>query len=340
MRLAVLGGGSWGITLALHLHDAGHEIRLWEYDPTAALRLTKDRGNDVLLPGVRLPTGIPVSNDLTETLPGMEGVVFAVPSHGMRWTAESSCPHWPRGAWAVSVSKGLEETTHLRMSQVLEAALPAGTRVAALSGPSHAEEVSRRIPTTLVAASNDGSLAVRIQDAFHSPALRVYTSGDLVGVELGGALKNIIAIAAGILDGLGMGDNTKAALMTRGLHEITRLGVTLGAREKTFSGLTGMGDLVVTCMSRHSRNRLIGEKIGAGATLQKALAEMVMVAEGVRATRSAYELAERSGVDVPIISEVYRVLFEDKPASRAIKDLFARSAKPEHDGDGEEEPDV
>lgn len=340
MKLAVLGGGSWGITLALHLNQAGHDVRLWEFDGPSAALLSETRRNERLLPGILLPPSVVVSSNLGHTLNDAQGVVFAVPSHGMRPTAQASATQWPTGAWACSVSKGLEETTHLRMSQVLADTLSPGTPVAALSGPSHAEEVSHGIPTTLVAASDHPTLAHTVQDVFHSPSLRVYTSKDLVGVELGGALKNIIAIAAGILDGLGMGDNTKAALMTRGLHEITRLGVFFGAREKTFSGLTGMGDLVVTCMSRHSRNRLIGEKIGAGATLTMALSEMVMVAEGVKATKAAYEMATQNGIEVPITSEVYQVLFRDKPASRAVRDLFARSAKPEHEGDGEEEPDV
>jgi glycerol-3-phosphate dehydrogenase (NAD(P)+) len=340
MKLVVLGGGSWGITLAHHLRGTGHSVSLWEHDAGNARTLIETRGNDRLIPGVRLAPDIRISNRIADVLPDAGGVVFAVPTHGMRSTADIAAALWPDDAWAVSVSKGLEGRTHLRMSQVLETCLPPGTPVAALSGPSHAEEVSQGIPTTLVAASSSPGLAARVQDAFHSPTLRVYTSSDLIGVELGGALKNIIAIAAGILDGLGMGDNTKAALMTRGLHEITRLGVALGAQEKTFSGLTGMGDLVVTCMSRHSRNRLIGEKIGAGANLSKALSEMVMVAEGVGATRAAHDLAALSGVEVPITTEVHRVLFEDKPAARAVKDLFARSAKPEHEAEGEAEPDV
>lgn len=338
MRLAVLGGGSWGIALARHLADSGRDVRLWDFDPEAVERLSRRRENEVLLPGIRLPDSVRITPDLAQVVEGAEGVIFAVPSHGMRSTARSIAPVWPKGARAVSVSKGLEQKTHDRMSEVLADTLPPGTPIAALSGPSHAEEVSRRIPTTLVAASIDPRAAAFVQEAFHAPSLRVYTSRDIVGVELGGALKNIIAIAAGILDGLGMGDNTKAALMTRGLHEITRLGVSQGARERTFSGLTGMGDLIVTCMSRHSRNRLLGEKIGAGATLKKALSEMVMVAEGVGATQAAYELAQAAGIEVPITTEVHRVLFEEKPASRAVQDLFARSAKPEHDAD--EEPDV
>ncbi|HET9869528.1 MAG TPA: NAD(P)H-dependent glycerol-3-phosphate dehydrogenase, partial [bacterium] len=217
------------------------------------------------------------------------------------------------------------------MSQVLAECLPPGTRVGVLSGPSHAEEVSRKVPTTVVVASQDPDLPLEIQNLFHTDYFRVYTSTDLVGVELGGALKNVIAIAAGILDGLGLGDNTKAALMTRGLHEMSRLGTALGAKPETFAGLTGMGDLMVTCVSRHSRNRLLGEKIGRGAGLEAALAEMTMVAEGVKTARSAVELAEGLGVEVPIMRQVHEVLYGGKGAPEAMAALLSRSAKPERE---------
>jgi len=272
---------------------------------------------------------VSVTSDIQKALENQEGVVIVVPSHVVRSTAKAAAPHWPQGAWAVCASKGLEEETLLRMSQVLGQTLPLETPLAALSGPSHAEEVSRRMPTTVVSASSDPQTAKKVQHAFHADYFRVYTSSDVVGVELGGSLKNVIAIAAGILDGLGLGDNTKAALMTRGLHEITRLGVALGAKSHTFAGLAGMGDLIVTCMSRHSRNRLLGEKIGKGATLSQALKEMVMVAEGVKTSTAAVALARQAKVEVPITEEVYKVLFEDKPAQQAVTSLLSRAAKSE-----------
>ncbi len=331
MKITVLGAGSWGITLAVHLFRVGHEVRLWEFDSAVANRLQKSRESEQFLPGIRLPDGIEVTNDMAGALNGPSGVVFAVPSHVMRSVAFQAAHFWPRGAGAVSVAKGLEEKTYLRMSEVLTQTLGGEVPVAAFSGPSHAEEVSRQIPTTLVAASRDPEFARTVQKVFHAQFLRVYTSTDLIGVELGGALKNIIAIAAGLLDGMGMGDNTKAALMTRGLHEITRLGVALGAQPKTFSGLTGMGDLFVTCMSRHSRNRLLGEKIGKGMSFEKALSEMVMVAEGVKSTRVAYELARMKKIEVPITDQVYHILYKGKPARDALKDLLSRDAKPEQE---------
>jgi glycerol-3-phosphate dehydrogenase (NAD(P)+) len=225
----------------------------------------------------------------------------------------------------------LEEDTHLRISEVLKQNFNNEVPIAVLSGPSHAEEVSRKMPTTVVVASPDSGLCKTIQDVFHSDYFRVYTAEDVPGVELGGALKNVIAIAAGINDGLGLGDNTKAAIMTRGLHEITRLGVALGAQAKTFSGLTGMGDLIVTCTSRHSRNRLLGEKLGKGATLAQALKEMVMVAEGIKTSHAALELAHQFNVEVPITQEVYEVAFKAKTSADAAKSLLSRAAKPEQE---------
>lgn len=329
MKICILGAGSWGTVLAFHLHNNGHQINLWSFDPAQVNELASQRRNH-LIPDVVLNTEINVTPSLEQALHLAEGVVLAVPSNAIRSTAHSASAFWPLNGWAVCVSKGLEPQTHLRLSEVLAQALPPGTPIAVLSGPSHAEEVARKSPTTVVASSREISLAQKVQDVFHSEYFRVYTSEDLLGVEMGGSLKNVIAIAAGILDGLGLGDNTKAALMTRGLYEMTRLGVALGAQAQTFAGLAGMGDLTVTCISRHSRNRLLGEKIGQGKTLEKALSEMTMVAEGVNTAKAALDLAETVGVEMPITREVYNVLFNAKSAPEAVKSLLARVAKPEN----------
>ena len=331
MKLSVLGAGSWGIALSLHLKRAGHEVTLWDHDPAKADRLARERENKRLLPGILLPAEITIVSDMAQALSDREGMVVAVPSHGIRSAVIKAAEYLPKGAWVVCASKGLEEDTHLRLSEVLKQSFKNDVSIAVLSGPSHAEEVSRKMPTTVVAASTNADLSEKIQQVFHSDYFRVYTSADVTGVELGGSLKNVIAIAAGITDGLGLGDNSKAAIMTRGLHEITRLGVALGAQAQTFAGLAGMGDLIVTCTSRHSRNRLLGEKMGKGASLAEALKEMVMVAEGMKTSHAALELARQFKVEVPITQEVYEVLFKGKSAKEAAKSLLSRSAKPEQE---------
>ncbi len=331
MKLCVLGAGSWGIALTLHLKRNGHNLTLWEHDKAKALELEQKRENKVLLPGIILPKDILITHEIYKVLTGCDGVVIAVPSHVVRSIAKSATLHLPKGAWVACAAKGLEEETHLRLSEVLKQNLQSDTPIAVLSGPSHAEEVSRTMPTTVVSASSDPAIAKAVQNAFHSNYFRVYTSTDVIGVELGGSLKNVIAIAAGITDGMSLGDNAKAALMTRGLHEISRLGIALGAQPQTFAGLAGMGDLIVTCTSHHSRNRLLGEKIGKGATLEQALKEMVMVAEGVKTSKAAVALAEKAKVEVPITQEVYKVLFEGRNAKEAVKSLLSRTAKPETD---------
>ena len=330
MKICVLGAGSWGIALSLHLQRAGHSVALWGHHPERMDQLNQTRENKLVLPGIFLPPDVLVTSNLAQALEKGEGVVFAVPSQAVRTTAQKASAYWA-GAWTACAAKGLEEKTHLRMTQVLAESLPTGALLCALSGPSHAEEVSRKMPTTVVAASDNSDLAALVQKVFHTDYFRVYTSKDLPGVELGGALKNVIAIAAGILDGLGLGDNTKAALVTRGLHEMTRLGLALGASRPTFAGLAGMGDLMVTCTSRFSRNRLLGEKIGKGAALEQALKEMVMVAEGIKTCREALALAEQASIDVPIMREVFNVLFNGKKAKEAMASLLSRSAKPEQD---------
>ncbi len=332
MRAGVLGAGGWGTTLAIVLAENDREVVLWDRDPARAEATRRGRENATFLPGVELPERIDVTSRLGEAVAGMAMVVFVVPSHTMRSTAAAVRESGSPGGRAliVSATKGLEEGTLCRMSEVLrdELRVDAG-RIVSLAGPSHAEEVSRRVPTSIVAAGVDEGVCREVQEAFVRPYLRVYTNDDIVGVELATGLKNSIAIAAGILDGLGCGDNTKAALVTRGLAEITRLGLALGARGETFSGLAGVGDLVVTCLSRHSRNRRVGEAIGRGQSLEEALSGMVMVAEGVRTTRAAVELGRRHGVELPIIEMVHRVLFEGHDPREAVQMLMTRPPRAE-----------
>ncbi|MBI4397264.1 MAG: NAD(P)-dependent glycerol-3-phosphate dehydrogenase [Elusimicrobia bacterium] len=324
-RIGVIGGGSWGATLADHLARKGNDVSLWEFQPAAAESLKKTR-TLAFMPQLRLHPSVEVTSDLAEVLSGRAILVSAVPSEHVRATfrAVREKNTLSPGAWVVSVTKGIETDTLKRMSEIIaEEVPPLQGRVAVLSGPSHAEEVAKSIPTAIVSAG-PGDLPEKVQALFNSDSLRVYTSDDGVGVELGGAVKNIYAIACGICDGLGLGDNTKAALMTRGLYEMTRLGKACGAQEMTFLGLSGMGDLIVTCMSRHSRNRLLGEKIGQGRTLDQALKEMTMVAEGVRTTKSVHQLAHRIGLEMPIVNQLHLCLYEGKSAGDCVRDLLTR----------------
>ncbi len=328
-QVTVLGAGGWGTALAILLHGNGYQVRLWEYFQDRAEELRKNRHNKIFLPGIDIPRDILITHLQKDALEGSELVVFALPSHLMRPLAAGAAPLMRTGILSVNVAKGLERKTLKRMSQVLEEELPEGTPIVTLSGPSHAEEVSRGIPTAVVASSRSESHSCQVQTAFMSPSFRVYTNDDLVGVELAGSLKNIIAIAVGICDGLGYGDNTKGALITRGLAEISRLGQALGARQETFAGLSGMGDLITTCASRHSRNRYVGEQIGRGRSLQEVLDSMEMVAEGVNTTDSGWALARRTGVEMPITEQVYGVLFERKDPRKAVNDLMTRGPKSE-----------
>ncbi|MBD3367880.1 MAG: NAD(P)H-dependent glycerol-3-phosphate dehydrogenase [Candidatus Eisenbacteria bacterium] len=334
--IAVLGAGSWGTTLGLVLHGNGHEVTFWEFDQDQVERLERDRENAKFLPGVPIPRDIRITGDIGTCLDGCEAAVFAVPSHAVRDVAGRAGEHIEPGTTVVNVAKGIENETLMRMSEVLSEVLdrPGSRAIASLVGPSHAEEVSRGLPTTIVSSALDEGTAVRVRELFMMETLRVYTNTDLVGVELGGSLKNIIAIAAGICDGLGYGDNTKGALLTRGLAELTRLGVALGGRPETFAGLSGMGDLITTCISRHSRNRYVGEAIAGGRALDEILEDMVMVAEGVRTTRSANELADREGIEMPIAFEMGRVLFDGDNPREAIVRLMVREPKSEIRGMG------
>jgi glycerol-3-phosphate dehydrogenase (NAD(P)+) len=328
-KIAVLGAGGWGTALAILLHSNGHKVSLWEFFTERAHELQRARENVPFLPGVVVPREIEITDDIAEALEGASIIVFALPSHVMRDVAKLAAAHLTDKIISVNVAKGLERKTLKRMSQVLREELPQGIRIATLSGPSHAEEVSRGIPAAVVAASPDESMNLQIQMTFMTSYFRVYTNDDLIGTELAGSLKNVIAIAAGICDGLNYGDNTKGALLTRGLAEISRLGIAMGARPQTFAGLSGMGDLITTCVSKHSRNRYVGEQAGRGMKLKQVLDSMEMVAEGVNTTVSARSLAKMKKVEMPITEQVYLVLFEDKNPRQAVNDLMNRVAKAE-----------
>lgn len=330
MKISVLGAGSWGTTLALILDGNGHEVSCWSFDKGDIVNIRETGENKKFLPGIRLPESINFTNDIEEATDDTKAIIVVIPSHAIRPVVGRMSGHVDPSVVWVTAAKGIENKTFLRMSQVIMEVAGCGPEnVAALSGPSHAEEVSRGVPTAIVAASENRNTAALVQDLFMTPYFRVYANTDITGVELGGALKNIIALAAGICDGAGFGDNTKAALMTRGLVEINRLGAKLGAIPDTFAGLSGMGDLVVTCMSRHSRNRFVGEQIGKGRNLQEVLAEMVMVAEGVKTTESAFGLAKRENIEMPITEQVYYTLFEGKAPMEAMQDLMTRASKME-----------
>ncbi len=331
MRIAVLGAGSWGTALSILLSNNLHSVSLWSYREKYAEAIRARRENPSFLPGIVIPDNVIATSNLHDAVEGREMIVAAVPSQYARLVIGQIAPRVGRDLVLVNVAKGIENGTLMTMSEMLRETLPAllPENIATLSGPSHAEEVSQKAPTTVVVASKSLETATLVQKVFLTPYFRVYASTDLRGVELGGALKNVIAIAAGIVDGAELGDNTKAALMTRGIAEITRLGCALGADERTFAGLSGIGDLMVTCMSRHSRNRHVGVEIGKGRKLRDILSEMVMVAEGVATTKSAYDLAQRTGVEVPITTEVYKILFEEKDPLVACYDLMTRDPKGE-----------
>jgi glycerol-3-phosphate dehydrogenase (NAD(P)+) len=328
MNVAIVGDGGWGTALAIVLHRNGHRVRIWGPFPEYINRVIQIRENIKFLPGVRLPTEIEWTADRSAAVGDAAVVVLAVPSRYYEQVVTDFAPLIPRSAIVVSVSKGLEKRTHRRLTEVAESLIDNGP-VAALSGPSHAEEVARRVPTAVVAACADHARAQALQQIFNSVEFRVYTSDDTAGVELGGALKNVIAIAAGISDGIGYGDNTKAALITRGLAEITRLGVARGARAETFAGLSGIGDLIVTCTSKLSRNRAVGERLGRGEQLENIMRSMEQVAEGVWTCRAALDLAKELGVEVPITEQVVAVVHEGRDPRDAVQALMAREPKHE-----------
>jgi glycerol-3-phosphate dehydrogenase (NAD(P)+) len=325
-RVAVVGAGSWGTALAVLLARGGHEVGLWDIDGEHLAQVEGARENRKFLPGIALPDGIKVRQELEKALEGAEATVFAVPSHALRSAARRVAERGP-ASLGVCATKGLELGTLERPTRILADTLSQPDPVL-LVGPSHAEEVSRGVPTSVVAASADESRARAVQQLFANPRFRVYTNTDVAGCEYGAALKNVIAIAAGVCDGLGYGDNTKGALLTRGLAEIARLGVALGGRRETFFGLTGMGDLITTAISRHSRNRGLGERLGRGDTLREILASMVMVAEGVNTAKASLDLAARHGVDLPIAAQVC-AMFDGRSPREALDALMTRELKSE-----------
>lgn len=325
MNVAVVGAGAWGTALALIAHQNGHRVTVWGHDATHLAQTAAARVNERYLPGVPLPPQLRFERELNAAVAGAEVIVLAVPSKAFR---DVSARLGGYCGVIVSVTKGIEFHTGLTMCGILEQTVPTAA-LAALSGPSLALEVAREIPTAVVAASREAAQSVLVQTLFHRPAFRVYTSRDLLGVELGGALKNVIAIAAGVCDGLGFGDNSKAALITRGKAEMTRLGLACGAHAETFSGLSGLGDLTVTCFSKLSRNRTFGERLGRGAMAAEILAQTPAAVEGHPTARSAHELATKLGVPCPIIAEVHAMLYAAKPPRRAVADLLNRDSKAE-----------
>jgi glycerol-3-phosphate dehydrogenase (NAD(P)+) len=330
-RVAILGAGSWGTALAVSVAHTGHEVTLWARNPDFAHILERERRNRRYLPGTTFPNSIRVTSSLPDAVRDASVWVFATPTQAMRSVAEQVAACSAKASVAVSVAKGIENRTLRTTTQILSEVLTDLPReaVGVLYGPSHAEEVAVGVPTAVVASAKEEDVARIIQRVFFSQTLRVYVNLDLIGVEIAGSVKNVMAIAAGISDGVGYGDNTKAAIVTRGIAEITRLGMAIGAQESTFAGLAGIGDLVVTCMSKHSRNRFLGEEIGRGRNLSDIESHMNMVAEGVRTTESVMALAMKYGVEMPITEAVHKILFEGKQPEEAVYDLMTRSAKHE-----------
>ena len=327
-NVSIIGAGSWGTALAFLLHENGHQVTEWSaFEKEAESLRTEHRLKT--LPDLVLPDDMEFTSDLERAMKEKDLLVVAVPSIYVRETARKMKPFLKEGQLVVNVAKGIEEATLMTLTDILEEELP-GADVAVLSGPSHAEEVSRGLPTTCVAGAKTRKTAEKIQNIFMSPVFRVYISPDILGIELGGSLKNVIALAAGMADGLGYGDNTKAALITRGMAEIARLGIAMGARAETLYGLSGIGDLIVTCASVHSRNRRAGVLIGQGATMQEAMDQVQMVVEGVYSAKAGRALAEKYQITMPIIEQVNQVLFEDKPAAQAVGQLMTRDRTQEH----------
>ncbi len=329
-RIGIVGTGSWGTALGLHLYDLGHEISYWEFDEERVDYIRRTRIND-LIPFRSFPDDVPVSHELGDVVPEKDILILAVPSHAMRAVCRQINHIQPGNTpLIVNIAKGIEADTLMRMSEVINGEFTFPVRgVVTVSGPSHAEEVIKRQPTAVVAASESFALSEEVQLLLMDDRLRVYRSNDLVGVELGASLKNVIAIAAGISDGVGFGDNAKAALIVRGAHEIMKIGLAMGARPDTFSGLTGMGDLIVTCISKHSRNRYVGEELGKGKKLEEILKSMKMVAEGVVTTRSAMNLSVKFRVDLPVSRSVWKVMFHHADPHEVVNALMKRDPKPE-----------
>ena len=327
-KISVIGSGGWGIALTILLHKNGHDLTIWSFDKKEAEELKKTRQNKTKLPNILLPEDVKVTDDLKEAVDDKDILILAVPSKAIRSVSKSLKNIIKDNQIVVNVAKGLEEDTLETMTDIIEEELKdKNPKVAVLSGPSHAEEVGRGIPTTCVVSAHNKELTLYLQNVFMNPSFRVYTSPDMLGVEIGGALKNVIALAAGIADGLNYGDNTKAALITRGIKEISSLGVAMGGEQSTFYGLTGLGDLIVTCASMHSRNRRAGILLGQGKTLDEAIKEVNMVVEGVYSAKSALMAAKKYNVEIPIIEQVNAVLFQNKNAAEAVNELMIRDKK-------------
>ena len=329
MKITVLGSGGWGTALAILLLDNGNDVTLWSFLEKEAAVLRETRENP-MLKGVPLPEELKITTSM-DVLAESELVVLATPSFAVRETARKAAPLLREDVVVVSVAKGIEKDTALCLTQVIEEELGGKGKVVALSGPSHAEEVGRRVPTGVVAASHDQAAAELVRDVFMNPRFRVYTNSDVLGVELGAALKNVLALCCGVSDGMGLGDNTKALLMTRGMTEMARLGVALGGKKETFAGLSGMGDLIVTCTSMHSRNRRCGILIGQGKSVQEAMKEVGATVEGYYAALSAHQLAQKAGVEMPICQNAYRVLYEGQDVREVVGGLMNRNKKREVD---------
>lgn len=328
MKVTFIGGGSFGTALAVLLSKKGYTVNIWDRKQETVDDINIKRENMKYLPKVAIPSSITASNNMQEVIEGCEFIILSVPSHAIRSVSKEVSKYANNSQIIVSIAKGIEEGTGLRLSQVISQELP-GNKVVILSGPSHAEEVGMDIPTTVAVTSTDGDSAIKVQDLFITNKFRVYTNEDIIGVEIGGAVKNIIALAAGISDGIGYGDNTKAALMTRGITEIIRIGEKLGGKKETFYGLTGIGDMIVTCTSMHSRNRRAGILIGKGSSTDAATKEVGMVVEGIKACKAFYELKEKIGVSMPITDALYKVLFENKEPMYAVYELMSRNKKDE-----------
>ncbi|MBQ9986026.1 MAG: NAD(P)H-dependent glycerol-3-phosphate dehydrogenase [Oscillospiraceae bacterium] len=328
MKISIIGSGGWGTALAVLLTKNGHSVTLWSFEEKEYEHLKNERENRAFLPGVLFPDELVCTNDIS-VAKDAEIVVMAVPSFAVRATAKKLSQYISDEHIVVNVAKGIEKDTSKRLSEIIEEEIPVGCDIVVLSGPSHAEEVGRGVPTAIIATSRSKSAAETVQNVFMNESFRVYITDDVVGVELGAALKNVMALAAGVCDGLGLGDNSKAALMTRGLAETVRLGVALGGKEETFAGLAGLGDLIVTCMSMHSRNRRAGILIGEGVPTDKALEKIGAVVEGYYATQSAMQLAQRKGIEMPITAEMHKVLFEGADPKNALYNLMTRDKKSE-----------
>ena len=327
-KTTFIGAGSFGTSLAILLGNKGYEVSLWDRDIEVVNDINENKKNDKYIKDLEIPETVKAYKNIEDAVKGSKYVVLAIPSHIIRIAARNLKDKIDNDVVIISIAKGIEEGTNLRLSQVIEEELPLNP-VVVLSGPSHAEEVSRAIPTTLVASSRDMSYAKKVQDLFMDKNFRIYTNDDLIGVEIGGAVKNIIALAAGISDGIGYGDNSKAALMTRGMYEIAKAGIALGGKMETFYGLTGMGDLIVTCTSMHSRNRRAGILIGQGKTLDEAIEEIGMVVEGVKACRAFHELQKSVDIEMPITEALYKILFEGVSAKEVVTSLMQRDKKSE-----------